>query len=69
MAVTDKVGLKKPTWVATIEASRFAPGRAYVAFDAHRMDDDNPHLYMTDDYGQTWKPITANLPAGSSRCS
>ena len=23
---------------------------------------------MTDDFGQTWKPITANLPVGSSRC-
>jgi photosystem II stability/assembly factor-like uncharacterized protein len=66
--ITDKVGLKKPTWVATIEASRFAEGRAYVAFDAHRTDDDNPYLYMTDDFGQTWKPITANLPAGSTRC-
>ena len=37
-----KVGLKKPLWVATIEASRFAAGRAYVAFDAHRSDDDDP---------------------------
>jgi photosystem II stability/assembly factor-like uncharacterized protein len=66
--VTEKVGLKKPTWVATIEASRFAEGRAYVCFDAHRLDDDNPYLYMTDDFGQTWKPITANLPYGSTRC-
>jgi photosystem II stability/assembly factor-like uncharacterized protein len=66
--VTEKVGLKGPTWVATIEASRFAEGRAYVAFDAHRLDDDAPYLYQTDDFGQTWKPITGNLPAGSTRC-
>jgi photosystem II stability/assembly factor-like uncharacterized protein len=66
--ITEKVGLKGPTWVATIEASRFAEGRAYVAFDAHRQDDDNPYLYMTDDFGQTWKSITANLPSGSTRC-
>jgi photosystem II stability/assembly factor-like uncharacterized protein len=66
--ITEKVGLKKPTWVATIEASRFAEGRAYVAFDAHRLDDDNPYIYMTDDFGQTWKPIVANLPVGSTRC-
>jgi uncharacterized membrane protein YgcG len=66
--ITEKVGLKQPTWVATIEASRFADGRAYVAFDAHRLDDDKPYIYMTDDFGQTWKPIAANLPVGSSRC-
>ena len=66
--LTEKIGLKKPTWIATIEASRFAEGRAYVAFDAHRMDDDSPHLYMTDDFGQTWKAITGNLPVGSTRC-
>ncbi|HVL14407.1 MAG TPA: hypothetical protein VM529_17680, partial [Gemmata sp.] len=66
--ITEKVGLKKPTWVATIEASRFADGRAFVCFDAHRTDDDNPYLYMTDDFGETWKAITANLPVGSSRC-
>ena len=29
--ITEKVGLKKPPWVATIEPSRFAEGRAYVA--------------------------------------
>jgi len=66
--VTEKVGLKKPIWVATIETSRFADGRAYVALDAHRLDDDAPYLYVTDDYGQTWKPITGNLPSGSTRC-
>jgi photosystem II stability/assembly factor-like uncharacterized protein len=65
--ITEKVGLQ-PTWVATIEASRFAEGRAYVCFDAHRLDDDKPYLYMTDDFGATWKNITANLPAGSTRC-
>ncbi len=66
--ITEKVGLKKPLWVATIEASRFAEGRAYVAFDGHRLDDDAPYIYMTDDFGQTWKPITNNLPTGSTRC-
>jgi photosystem II stability/assembly factor-like uncharacterized protein len=66
--ITEKVGLKKPTWVATIEPSRFAEGRAYVCFDAHRLDDDNPYVYVTDDFGQTWKPVTSNLPVGSTRC-
>jgi photosystem II stability/assembly factor-like uncharacterized protein len=66
--IIEKVGLKKPFWVATIECSRFAAGRAYVAFDAHRLDDDDPYLFVTDDFGDTWKPIRNNLPTGSSRC-
>src|SRR5439155_7368615 len=66
--VADKVGLPGPRWVATIEASRFADGRAYVVFDAHRSDDDNPWVYMTDDYGQPWTPIRGGLPMGSTRC-
>lgn len=66
--VTKNVKLPGPRWVSTIEASRFADGRAYVAFDAHRSDDDEPYVFETSDYGQTWKSIRANLPAGSSRC-
>jgi photosystem II stability/assembly factor-like uncharacterized protein len=62
--VSDKVGLPGPRWVASIEASRFADGRAYVAFDAHRSDDDNAYVYVTEDFGQTWKSIKANLPPG-----
>lgn len=65
--ITDKVGLPGPRWVATIEASRFAEGRAYVAFDGHRSDDDDPHVYVTEDFGQTWKSLRANLPWGSTR--
>jgi len=66
--VSANVGLPGPRWVATIEASRFADGRAYVAFDAHRSNDDEPYLYVTEDYGQTWKSLRGNLPTGSVRC-
>ncbi len=66
--VADKVGLPAGRWVSTIEASRFVDGRAYVAFDAHRSDDDEPYLYVTEDFGQTWKSLRNNLPTGSSRC-
>lgn len=66
--VTANVGMPGPRWVATIEASRFSEGRCYIAFDAHRSNDDEPYVYMTDDYGSTWKSIRANLPWGSTRC-
>ncbi len=66
--VTEKVGLPGPRWVATIEPSRFEEGRCYVCFDAHRSDDDEPYIYVTEDYGQSWKSLRGNLPTGSSRC-
>jgi photosystem II stability/assembly factor-like uncharacterized protein len=67
--VDEMVGLPGPRCVATVEASRFADGRAYVAFDAHRSDDDRPYAYVTEDYGQTWKAIHGELPVfGSTRC-
>jgi hypothetical protein len=66
--INDKVGLPSPRWVATIEASRFVEGRCYVAFDGHRSNDDVPYVYVTEDFGETWKSIRANLPHGSTRC-
>ncbi|HXG10144.1 MAG TPA: PDZ domain-containing protein [Gemmataceae bacterium] len=67
-SVIQNVGLPGPRWVATIEASRFAEGRAYVVFDGHRSDDDEPYVYVTEDFGKTWKSLRANLPWGSTRC-
>jgi len=66
--VAANVGLPGPRWVASLEASRYADGRCYVAFDAHRSDDDKPYLYVTQDFGKTWKSVTANLPWGSTHC-
>ncbi len=60
-------GLPGPRWVASIEPSRSATGRCYVVFDAHRSNDDEPYVFVTDDYGETWKSLRANLPTGSTR--
>jgi photosystem II stability/assembly factor-like uncharacterized protein len=65
--IAANVKLPGPRWVASIEPSRYVEGRAYVAFDAHRSDDDEPYVYVTEDFGQTWKSLRANLPVGSAR--
>jgi len=54
-------------WVCSIEPSRFVEGRAYVVYDAHRSDADEPYVFVTEDFGQTWKSLRANLPSGSTR--
>jgi hypothetical protein len=56
-----------PDWsrVAQIDASPIAPGSAFAAIDRHRMDDDRPYVYVTRDFGKTWKLSSAGLPDGS----
>ena len=66
--ITKNVGLDRPCYVSTIEASKVEEGRAYVAFDGHRSDTDEPLVFVTEDTGKTWKSLKANLPRGSSRC-
>nr|WP_309685180.1 PDZ domain-containing protein [Armatimonas sp.] len=67
--VSKKLGISGWRCLATIEASRFVEGRAYVALDGHRSNDDKPYLFVTEDFGETWRSVNANLPSfGSTRC-
>ncbi len=61
-------GLPGPAWVSAIEPGRTVDGRCYVCIDAHRSNDDKPYLFVTEDFGQSWKSLTGTLPAfGSTR--
>lgn len=51
-------------WVSRLEASHFETGRAYVALDGHRSDVFRPNVFVTEDFGKTWKPLAAGLPDG-----
>ncbi len=55
-----------PAWgtVRMIEPSHFDPATAYVAIDFHLMDNRDPFIYKTTDFGQTWKKISDGLPSG-----
>ncbi|HVZ78466.1 MAG TPA: hypothetical protein VG818_10835, partial [Gemmatimonadaceae bacterium] len=54
-----------PVWgsVRKFSPSPFDAGTAYMAVDAHLMDDSKPYLYKTTDYGRTWTKINGDLPA------
>jgi len=41
--------------ISLIEASHFDPATAYAAVDRHRLDDQKPYLYITHDFGKSWK--------------
>ena len=55
-------GFPERAWINGIEVSRFAPGRVYVTANNYRNDDNSNYLFRSDDYGLTWRDITANLP-------
>jgi photosystem II stability/assembly factor-like uncharacterized protein len=59
-------GVPKGTYVSRVEASRTGEGAAYVAFDGHRANDFGVYLFYTADYGQSWKSVSSNLPAGGT---
>jgi hypothetical protein len=51
--------------VDTIEASRFDGATAYAAVDRHRLDDDRPYIYVTHDFGRSWRAAVRGIPDGS----
>ena len=55
VANQKKVGMV--TWSPTQE------GTLYAVFDGHQDNDFAPHAVRSDDYGVTWRNITADLPA------
>lgn len=57
-----ETGLPKGTWVSRVTASKYAAGRCYVTFDNHRWGDFKPYVFMTEDFGKTWKRIDAGIP-------
>jgi photosystem II stability/assembly factor-like uncharacterized protein len=48
----------------SIEPSHFDPATAYATVDAHLIDDRDPYILKTTDYGKTWSNISGNLPKG-----
>ena len=61
--ITSKVpGLPANTYVSSVLPSRFVAGRVYATFDGHFNDDYRPYVFVSEDYGQSWKAISAGLP-------
>ncbi len=48
--------------ISKIEPSHFDAGTAYICADAHLMDNRDPYIFKTTDFGKTWTKITGNLP-------
>jgi photosystem II stability/assembly factor-like uncharacterized protein len=57
-------GLPYQKWVSRIQASAYKIDRVYMTQNGKRDDDFTPYVWKSDDYGQTWTNITANIPLG-----
>ncbi|MFL5760993.1 MAG: glycosyl hydrolase [Thermomicrobiales bacterium] len=52
-----------PEWalISIIDASPHDAGTAFVAATRYKLDDFNPYLYKTTDFGKTWKKIVNGI--------
>jgi photosystem II stability/assembly factor-like uncharacterized protein len=53
----------KGAFVSRIAASRFDEGTVYVTIDDHRQNNYGTYVYVSNDFGQTWKSSNGNLPS------
>jgi photosystem II stability/assembly factor-like uncharacterized protein len=56
-------GLPFNKHVAKIVASKFKASRVYVVLNDRRTENNTVYMYVSDDYGSTWKSIASNLPS------
>ncbi|MDO6595593.1 glycosyl hydrolase [Oceanihabitans sp. 2_MG-2023] len=54
--------LPKDLWVTRVIASQHKKERVYITLNGYRWDDFNTYVYVSEDYGNTWKSIKSNLP-------
>jgi photosystem II stability/assembly factor-like uncharacterized protein len=49
-------------WVSRVTASQYKESRVYASLNGYRFDHFAPYLYVSDDYGMSWKQIGKDLP-------
>ncbi|HEX7253271.1 MAG TPA: hypothetical protein VF376_10350, partial [Thermoanaerobaculia bacterium] len=55
-------GLPPKGTVDSVDPSPHDGGTCYVSVDFHQVDNRDPYIYKTTDYGKTWKAIASNIP-------
>lgn len=56
IGMKDK-GVPAGTWCPHIEPSQHEASTAYAVFDDHRRSNWTPYVFMTTDFGETWKSL------------
>ena len=63
-----------PPWgtISNIEPSRHKNGTCYITVDLHQVNDRDPYVYKTADFGRTWQRIDAGIertPLSYAHCA
>ncbi len=58
-------GLMEDSMISLIEASPHNPARAYAAVNRYKLGDRTPMIYITEDYGKTWRRAESGIGAES----
>jgi photosystem II stability/assembly factor-like uncharacterized protein len=58
-------GLPPMLNISGLAPSKYAAGRVYLTVDGHYNDDYHAYVFVSEDYGQSWRAITAGLPEAS----
>ena len=58
-------GLPEHTYVSRVVASAHDHATVYATFDGHRNNDFAAHVYVSTNYGESWRRIVDGLPATS----
>lgn len=54
--------LSQNQWVSEVAASKHKKERIYATLNGYRWDDFTPYIYVSDDYGKSWKQISNGIP-------
>ncbi|MBL4604677.1 MAG: glycosyl hydrolase [Flavobacteriaceae bacterium] len=57
--------LPKNLWVSRVVASKFKKERVYATLNGYRSDDFSVYVFMSENYGKTWKNISGNIPTSA----
>ncbi len=57
LAAGKRPRVPQGTCVPHVEASKFNEATAYVIFDDHRRSNFTPYVFVTQDFGKTWKSL------------
>jgi len=56
------IAVPEGLWVSRVVASQYKEGRVYASLNGYRSDNFAPYLFVSDDYGTTWKQLGKDLP-------
>lgn len=61
--VTPKLpGYPKYCTISNIDPSPYSDAAAYISVDCHQMNNRNPYIYRTTNFGKSWTFISGDIP-------